>query len=65
MNPTPTTSKRRILTLALGVLIGGAFGFAYWRFIGCAAGTCPLTSNPWLSTLYGTLLGGLIAKLFR
>jgi len=50
--------------IILGVVVGGGMGFAYYRFVGCATGTCPLTSNPWTSTLYGMLLGGLIASSF-
>jgi hypothetical protein len=41
----------------IGVVIGAALGFAYWRFIGCASGTCPITSNPWISTSYGAVIG--------
>ncbi len=44
----------------LGVVIGAAIGFAYWRFIGCSTGACPITSNPWISTSYGAALGLLL-----
>ena len=57
--------KRMITKIVIGVVGGGLLGFAYYRFIGCATGTCPLTSNPWISTLYGMLVGGLIAGSFR
>lgn len=40
-------------------LIGMAAGFAYYYFIGCTSGTCPITSNPYLTTGYG-LGAGLI-----
>ncbi len=50
-----------ILRLLIGLGIGGAAGFAYYRLVGCSTGACPLTSNPWISTLYGMFLGGLIA----
>ncbi|MFC2116079.1 DUF6132 family protein [Bacteroidota bacterium] len=43
----------------LFILGGAIIGFAYWRFIGCTSGTCPLTSN-WHST---TLFGGLIGMM--
>ena len=42
------------------VLLGGAGGFLYYRCIGCKTGACPITGNPWLSTLYGALIGWLI-----
>ena len=48
--------------LALGVGIGGLLGFAYYYFIGCLSGTCPLTSNPFISTGYGAVLGLIITS---
>jgi hypothetical protein len=44
----------------LPVIIGGTAGYAYYYFIGCVSGTCPITSNPWISTTYGALLGFLM-----
>lgn len=43
--------------------IGGALGFLYYKFIGCSTGTCPITSNPWISTIYGAGMGLLIAGM--
>ena len=45
----------------LGALIGGLVGFGYYKLVGCSTGTCPLTSNPWTSTLYGSVIGCLVA----
>jgi hypothetical protein len=39
------------------IAVGATLGFAYYRFIGCQSGVCPLTSNPWISTGYGALIG--------
>jgi len=47
----------------LGPVIGAVLGFAYYRFIGCSSGACPITSNPWASALYGALLGFMIASM--
>ncbi len=47
--------------LMLGVVFGAALGFTWYRLAGCATGACPLTSNPYTSTLYGALMGFLIA----
>lgn len=46
----------------LPVMLGGAGGFLYYRFVGCKTGACPLTSNPWISTLYGALIGFLMVS---
>lgn len=42
------------------ILLGALGGYLYYVFIGCAGGTCPLTSNPWTSTAYGALVGLLL-----
>jgi len=39
---------------------GVGAGFAYWGFVGCKSGTCPITSNWHTSALMGGLLGLLI-----
>lgn len=39
------------------VIVGAGLGFAYYYFIGCNSGTCPITSNPWVSTTYGAIIG--------
>jgi len=54
-----------ILRIVIGVIIGGALGFGWYKLVGCSTGTCPLTSNPVISTIYGAVLGVLIASSFR
>ena len=39
---------------------GGLLGFAYYKLVGCRTGSCPITSSPIISTLYGALMGYLI-----
>ena len=48
-----------------GIFIGALGGYAYFYFIGCRTGTCPLTSNPWLSILWGMALGYLLFDMFH
>lgn len=48
----------------LGVIIGAITGYAYYHFIGCASGTCLITSRPLNSTAYGALMGGLLFNSF-
>jgi hypothetical protein len=50
---------KTILWTVAGLLVGAGAGFAYYYFVGCASGSCPLTSNPLMSTLYGSAIGGL------
>jgi hypothetical protein len=47
--------------MLLFVLGGSVAGFAYQRLIGCRTGHCAITSNPYASTLYGAIMGYLIA----
>jgi len=39
------------------ILLGTAAGYAYWYFIGCMSGTCPITASWYTSTVYGALVG--------
>jgi hypothetical protein len=40
----------------IGAVVGGAIGFAAYKFIGCSTGACPITSNPYVSVIIGALL---------
>jgi len=50
------------MRIIIGAVVGGALGFAAYKFIGCASGACPLTSNPWVSTLLGLGLGAMFTS---
>lgn len=54
-----------IIKLVIGAVLGGGLGFGYYKFIGCSSGACPLTSHPVVSSIYGAVLGALIATSFR
>jgi Family of unknown function (DUF6132) len=41
----------------IGVVVGMIAGFSYWYFVGCTSGTCPISSSPTISTLYGGMMG--------
>ena len=47
-----------------GLIIGAVAGWCYWYFVGCASGTCPITSNPVNSSVYGAVVGALFLNLF-
>jgi len=49
----------------IGVTAGATGGFLYYHFVGCQSGTCPITSNPYISIAYGGLLGYLLFDLFK
>ncbi|MDC1105185.1 DUF6132 family protein [Prolixibacteraceae bacterium] len=49
----------------IGMVIGAIVGYMYWKWIGCDSGTCPITNSPINSSLYGTLMGGLIVNSFK
>lgn len=56
--------KKYGLTL-LGIAVGALGGYLYWRFVGCSSGTCPITSSPLNSSIWGALMGGLVFNMFQ
>lgn len=64
------TRLKRIKSLLLNPRILGSIagllgGYLYYTEIGCKQGTCPITSNPWLTMLWGGTMGYLIGDMFR
>jgi phage shock protein E len=51
--------------ILIGSLLGVVAGFSYYYFVGCASGTCAITSSPVNSSLYGAFMGGLLGDSFR
>lgn len=49
----------------IGVLVGAVGGFLYYYFVGCQSGTCPITSNPYVSVFYGAFMGYLLLDMFK
>jgi len=56
--------QRNKLSL-IGIAVGAIGGFMYWNYIGCASGTCMITSKPLNSSLYGALMGFLLFGIFK
>ena len=54
-----------MIAIVIGAVAGGIVGFLYYRFIGCLSGGCIITGNPYISTIYGAVLGGLVANLLK
>ncbi len=46
----------------LFITAGGILGYAYYRFFGCTNG-CAISSNPWISTVYVAIIGGLLSEI--
>lgn len=61
--PKSLQRRKRIMKIALGIIIGGLAGYLYYYFIGCD-GTCPISSNPWRSIVYGSVMGTLLGSAF-
>ncbi len=49
----------------IGVALGAVAGFLYWNYVGCLTNTCAITSDPTRSTLYFSLMGGLLFSSFK
>lgn len=56
--------KNNLLTI-IGVIAGLIGGYFYWMYIGCDSGTCPITSSPLNSSLWGAVMGGLLLSMFQ
>ena len=48
----------------VGAIVGALGGYIYYVKVGCLSGTCPITSDPTNSTLYGALMGFLLFSIF-
>jgi hypothetical protein len=62
INKEPVPFKERIKTWEfwkpiLFIVIGGLGGFLYYYYVGCASGSCGITSNPYASIAFGGFLG--------
>ncbi len=62
VEPPKKAGGSQVLRMVLFALVGAILGFGYYRFVGCRTGACPITGNPYVSTLYGAMLGVLMAR---
>ncbi len=51
--------------ILLGAVIGAVGGYLYYKYVGCVNGTCAITANPYMSSLYGGIMGGLLFSNFK
>jgi hypothetical protein len=54
--------SRNFIRSFLGVLIGGTAGFLYYHFVGCNTGSCPITSHPYTTIIFGGLIGFIVTS---
>ncbi len=57
--------SKKYLLIIIGVFLGAVAGYFYWQQVGCISGTCAITSNPANSTIYGSIMGGLLFSMFQ
>ncbi len=55
---------KRFLRPMLFILAGALVGLLYYNVVGCASGTCPLTSSPYITMAYAGGIGGLLSIVF-
>ncbi|HNW98496.1 MAG TPA: DUF6132 family protein [Bacteroidales bacterium] len=48
----------------IGIILGIVAGYIYYSTVGCTSGSCPIKSNPWLTMLWGAIMGYLISGIF-
>lgn len=46
-------------------MAGVVLGYLYYAKVGCVTGTCMITSSPYISTVYGGMLGYLFFGMFK
>ncbi len=62
--PFRVSSNKYLAIIAGFTLVGVAGGFAYYWFIGCNTGGCAITSSPYMSMIWGGMVGYLVPDFF-
>lgn len=52
------------ITSMIGIIAGAIGGYIYYSQVVCVSGGCPLTSNPYITVLWGAVMGYLFADIF-
>lgn len=58
-----TFIKKNFIVI-IGIVAGAIGGYMYYHFVGCN-GQCLISSSPYISTLYGGVMGALIVNMFQ
>ncbi len=54
---------KKYLPEITGAVIGAIGGFLYWKYVGCASGTCTIKSNWYLMIPWGIVMGFLVGSV--
>lgn len=54
-----------VIRIVIGAFVGALVSLAYYKFVGCRTGTCPITSDPYASAMFGVVVGGILAVIVR
>lgn len=63
MEKEKVNMRKKLIKGAIGLAVGVLLGFIYYRVVGCGTGTCPITSSPINTMVYGGISGFLIGFL--
>ena len=53
---------KKLLVWSVGIGVGAVVGWLYWYYFGCQD-TCTIKSSPVNMTIYGGVMGGLLADI--
>ncbi len=56
---------KKYYLLLIGGIAGAIGGYMYFYFVGCGTNACAISSNPYISILFGIITGMLICDIFR
>lgn len=54
---------KKYLLQIIGAIAGITGGYLYYKFVGCQSGSCAITSNPYMSMIWGGLMGYLLLDM--
>jgi cobalamin synthase len=65
MQSAPEKKKKKFNFLpVIGAVVGAIGGYIYYIQVGCSSGSCAITSNPYMTMLWGAAMGYLVLDLF-
>ena len=67
-NIKAATEKKKVrfnFLPVIGAVLGALGGYIYYIEVGCKSGSCAITSNPYLSMIWGAAIGYLVFDLFK